>query len=74
MEIRRRTWAAAVKLAIVLSVVAAALAFGVSRLGDVPDAAVVLPVMVVAFIASWVQTERIRRRAIADMAIVPAQA
>jgi hypothetical protein len=74
MEIRRRTWAAAVKLAIVLSVVAAGLAFGVSRLGDVPDAAVVLPVMVVAFIASWVQTERIRRRAIADMAIVPAQA
>jgi hypothetical protein len=73
MEVTRRTWNAAVKLAVVLSVLAAAVAFGVSRLGEVPQAAVVLPVIVIAFVASWVQTERIRRRAIADMVIVSAR-
>ena len=73
MEISRRTWTAAVKLAVVLSVLAAGLAFGVTRLGDVPQAAVVVPVIVVAFVASWINTERIRRRAIADMVIVPAR-
>jgi hypothetical protein len=73
MEISRRTWTAAVKLAVVLSVLAAGLAFGVSRVGEVPQAAIVVPVIVVAFVASWVQTERIRRRAIADMVIVSAR-
>ncbi len=73
MEISRRTWTAAVKLAVVLSVLAAGLAFGVTRMGDVPQAAVVVPVMVVAFVASWINTERIRRRAIAEMVIVPAR-
>lgn len=73
MEISRRTWTAAVKLAVVLSVLAAGLAFGVTRVGDVPQAAVVVPVMVVAFVASWINTERIRRRAIAEMVIVPAR-
>jgi hypothetical protein len=71
MEISRRTWTAAVKLAVVLSVLAAGLAFGVSRVGEVPQAAIVVPVMVVAFVASWVQTERIRRRAIAELVIIP---
>lgn len=71
MEISRRTWTAAFKLAVVLSALAAVIAFGVSRSGDVPQAAVVLPVIVVAFTASWIQTERIRRRAIADMVIIP---
>jgi len=74
MEISRRTWIAAVKLAAVLSVLAAGLAFAVSRAGEVPQAAIVVPVIVVAFVASWIQTERIRRRAIADMVIVPARA
>ncbi len=73
MEVSRRTWTAAVKLAVVLSVLASLIAFGVSRSGDVPQAAVVVPVIVVAFAASWFQTERIRRRAIADMVIVPAR-
>ena len=71
MEISRRTWTAAIKLAVVLSAIAALVAFGVSRAGNVPQAAVVLPVIVVAFAASWIQTERIRRRAIADMVIIP---
>ena len=73
MEISRRTWTAAVKLAVVLSVLAAGIAFGVSRVGEVPQAAIVVPVIVVAFAASWVQTERIRRRAIDDMVIVSAR-
>ena len=73
MEISRRTWTAAVKLAVVLSVLAAGLAFGVSRVGEVPQAAIVVPVIVVAFASSWIQTERIRRRAIADMVIVSAR-
>lgn len=74
MEISRRTWSAAVKLAVVLSVLAAGFALGVSRLGDVPQAVVVVPVIVIAFVASWIQTERIRRNAIAEMVIIPAQA
>ena len=73
MEISRRTWTAAVKLAVVLSVLAAGLAFGVTRLGDVPQAAVVVPVIVIAFVASWINTGRIRRRAIAEMVIIPAR-
>ena len=73
MEISRRTWTAAVKLAVVLSVLAAGLAFGVSRVGEVPQAAIVVPVIMVAFVASWVQTERIRRRALDEMVIVSAR-
>lgn len=73
MEIRRRTWTAAVKLAAVLSVLAAAIAYGVARAGDVPEAAVIIPVIVVGFTASWLQTGRIRRRAIADTAMIPAR-
>lgn len=73
MEISRRTWNAAIKLAVVLSALAAVVAFGVSRSGDVPQAAVVLPVIVIAFAASWIQTEAIRRRAMADMIIIPSR-
>jgi len=73
MEISRRTWTAAVKLAVVLSVLASGLAFGVSRVGEVPQAAIVVPVIIVAFAASWVQTERIRRRALDEMVIVSAR-
>jgi hypothetical protein len=73
MEITRRTWTAAVKLAVVLSALATAVAFGVSLLGEVPQAAVVLPVIIVAFAASWIQTGRIRRREIADLVIAPSR-
>ncbi len=69
MEISRRTWTAAIKLAAVLSVVAVVVAVAAS-IAHVPQAAVVLPVIVIAFAASWIQTERIRRRAIADMVLV----
>lgn len=61
MEMSRRTWAAAVKLAIVLSLIAAVVAIIVSSIGNVPTIAVVAPVMIVAFCASWVQTGRVLR-------------
>ncbi|MFK8025026.1 MAG: hypothetical protein AB8G26_13780 [Ilumatobacter sp.] len=73
MEITRRTWTAAVKLAVVVSAVAAFIAFAVSSLGEVPRVAVVVPVIVVAFAASWLQTERIRRQALSEMVIIPAR-
>jgi hypothetical protein len=70
MELSRRTWSAAFKLAVVLSALAALVAVGVSLLGDVPEAAVVIPVIVVAFGASWVQTGRVRREAVADFVVL----
>ncbi len=61
MELSRRTWNAAVKLAVIISVTAAMLAVAISTAGDVPQVAIVLPVIVVAFVASWIQTGRVRR-------------
>jgi len=60
VELSRRTWTAAIRLAVVISVLAAALAVTLSSLGNIPDAAIVLPVIIIAFTASWVQTSRIR--------------
>lgn len=61
METSRRTWNAALKLAVMLSVLAACAAVTVSQLGDLPEMAIVLPVIVIGFTASWIQTGRIRR-------------
>jgi ABC-type Mn2+/Zn2+ transport system permease subunit len=61
VELSRHTWNAAVKLAVVISVVAGIAAVLVSAAGDVPQAAIVLTVIVVAFSASWIQTSRVRR-------------
>jgi uncharacterized membrane protein YoaK (UPF0700 family) len=61
VELSHRTWNAAVKLAVIISITAALLAVVVSAAGDVPQVAVVLPVIVVAFVASWIQTGRVRR-------------
>ena len=61
MELSRHTWNAAIKLAVVISIVAGLAAIVISAAGDVPQAAVVLPVIVVAFTASWIQTTRVRR-------------
>lgn len=60
MELRRRTWLAAFRLAVVASVVAVAIAIAASSLGNIPDLAIVLPLIVAAFVASWVQTGRVR--------------
>jgi hypothetical protein len=61
VELSRRTWNAAVKLAVVISVAAALVAIVASTAGTVPQAAIVIPVIVVAFAASWIQTGRVRR-------------
>ncbi len=61
MELRRRTWSAAIQLAVVVSLVAVLLAVAISALGDVPQAAVVVPVILVAFAASWIRTGQVRR-------------
>jgi hypothetical protein len=60
MELSRRTWSAAIKLALVLSMLAALAAVVVKSIGSVPDEAIVATVAVVAFAASWVQTGRVR--------------
>lgn len=73
MEISRRTWTAALKLAVVLSVVAALIAVAASTFADLPQAAIVLPVIVVAFVSSWIQTGRVRRTAIHDLLVMPAR-
>ena len=69
MDVTRRTWTAAVKLACVLSAVAVA-ALVALRLADVPVVAIVVPVAAIGFVSSWVQTGAIRRRA-AQPAVLP---
>ena len=61
VELRRRTWLAALQVAAIVSVIAVLVAIAASALGDVPQAAVVLPVIVGAFVASWIRTGRVRR-------------
>ncbi|MEM9040241.1 MAG: hypothetical protein AAGD33_10145 [Actinomycetota bacterium] len=73
MELSRITWAASIKLAAVISVVAALLAIAASLVSDLPQAAIVLPAIVVGFVASWVQTAHIHRQALDRMVLVPAQ-
>lgn len=60
VELSHRTWNAAVKLAVIISIAAAVLAVAISAAGDVPQVAIVLPVIIVAFVASWIQTGRVR--------------
>lgn len=74
MELRRRTWSAAIQLALVVSVLAVAVAVAARSLGDVPQAAIVLPVMIVAFVASWIRTGRVRREATPDVVLLGARA
>lgn len=70
MDLHRRTWIAALKLALVISVAAAVTAVVLSSLGEVPAAAIVVPVVVVAFASSWVQTGRVRRQGFVDPAVI----
>lgn len=62
VELSRRTWNAALRLAVIISIAAASLVVAVQPGGSVPQAAIVLPVIVVAFTASWIQTGRVRRQ------------
>jgi hypothetical protein len=67
MEISRRTWIAAIRLAVVMSTFAALAAITIASIGNVPDTTIVATVAVVAFAASWVQTGRLRRSAAAPV-------
>ncbi len=70
MEMSRRTWIAAIKLAVVLSTVAALAAITIASIGNVSDTRIVATVAVVAFAASWVQTGRVRRSEAAPVNIL----
>jgi hypothetical protein len=61
MELRKATWSAALRLAFVVSALAAIVAIALSAAGDVPQATLVGAVMVIGFVASWVQTGRVAR-------------
>jgi ABC-type Mn2+/Zn2+ transport system permease subunit len=61
MELRKATWSAALRLAFVVSGIAAIVAVTLSAVGDVPRGAFVAAVMVIGFVASWVQTGRVAR-------------
>lgn len=63
MDIRRELLGAAVRLAAVLSIVAAALAIGIDVVGEVSTTALVLTVAAVGFVSSWVLTGRLARTA-----------
>ena len=65
MEISRRTWIAAIRLAIVMSAIAALAAITLASVGSVSDTTIVATVAVVAFATSWVQTGRLQRSAVA---------
>jgi hypothetical protein len=74
VETDRRTWNDIVKLAAVISIVAGLLAVAASAAGSVPQAAIVLPVIVVAFTASWIQTGRANRSSTPVKAVAPRSA
>jgi hypothetical protein len=61
MEVRRATYGAAIKLALVLSTVAAVIALTLDAMGDVSTSGLVITVAMVGFVTSWVQTGRVTR-------------
>jgi len=61
MEIRRATYGAAVRLALVFSAVAAMVALALDAVGDVSTTRLVVTVAAIGFTTSWVQTGRIAR-------------
>jgi len=73
MELDRRTWSSIVRLAAVFSVVAAVAAVAARVAGDVPQVAIVLTAIVLAFAASWIQTGRVRREPVSVRSPLPHQ-
>lgn len=61
MELRRELFGPAVKLAMALSVVAGAIALTLGTVGGASRMVLVLAVILVGFVASWVQTGRVWR-------------
>lgn len=58
MDVPRITWSAVLRLAVIVSTLAAVLTVAASSFGEVNQPALVIAVMVVGFVASWVQTSR----------------
>lgn len=61
MELGRKTWGAAIRLAITLSVLAAAAAAFLHSIGILSQPVIVLAVIVVGFVTSWVRTGQVER-------------
>ena len=61
MELRRATFGAAIKLAMVFSIIAVVVAVTLDAIGDVSVWAMVAVVAITGFATSWVQTGRVRR-------------
>jgi hypothetical protein len=62
VDLDRDIWTAVVKLAVTISIVAGLAAVLLSTADAVPQSAIVLAVIVVAFAASWIQTGRVQRQ------------
>ena len=60
VDFSRDAWIAIIRLAVVVSTAAALFAIGMSLAGDVSEATIVLPVIVVGFAASWTMTGRMQ--------------
>ena len=60
MELKRATYGAAIKLAMVFSTIAVIVAVTLDAIGDVSVGAMVTIVAVTGFATSWVQTGRVR--------------
>jgi len=58
MELRRAHWTAAVRLAMIVSAVAVAVALALNAFGDVSQTALVVAVIVVGFVVSWIHSGR----------------
>lgn len=58
MDVSRISWSEVLRLAVVISTIAAVIAVILTSVGDVSQTAIVVTVMVVGFVASWVQTSR----------------
>lgn len=52
------TWTAAIRLGLVVSAVAAAIAVALTAFGDVSQTALVIAVIVVGFVVSWIHSGR----------------
>ncbi len=60
VELRRDLWIAIIKLAVAISTLAAVIAVAASLAGEVSQAAIVIPVIIVGFTASWMVTGRVQ--------------
>jgi hypothetical protein len=65
MDVRRATYWAAIRLAVVFSTVATVVALGLDTVGDVSPTVLVLTVIVVGFTISWRRTGHVASQRVA---------